>query len=189
MHMRINNPHELVGKTVLDANGNTVGTIDKIWDSWNQESPGWFYGVKPNVYARENYFRGSYKLIPIYSDYIKEVQPQIKLNKTTEELGRYWNMAVQCGQNKYPTDELMERPVYDRYNSRIGTIYCWVGHEGSQMTYGVCLDPYLCDQWKVPYNKLLPLDANYFSGVKNETIYLDKALHELREYWKQYQQY
>jgi len=187
--MKINNPQELVGKTVLDANGNTIGTIDKIWNSWNQEYPGWFYGVKPNAHARENYFRGSYKLIPIYCDYIKEVQQQIKLNKTTEELGRYWNMAVPCGHNKYPTDELMEKPVYDRYNSRIGTIYSWVGQEGPHMTYGLCLDPYLCDQWKVPYNRLLPLDANYFTGMKNETVYLDKALHELREYWTQYHQY
>jgi len=34
--MKVNNPQELVGKEVVDANGNTIGTMDKCWNSWNQ---------------------------------------------------------------------------------------------------------------------------------------------------------
>ena len=55
MHMKINNPHELVEKTVVDTNGNDIGTIDKIWNSWNQDFPGWFFGIKPNENTRFTY--------------------------------------------------------------------------------------------------------------------------------------
>ena len=37
--MKIENPTELVGKEVVDTNGNTIGWIDKTWNSWNQEYP------------------------------------------------------------------------------------------------------------------------------------------------------
>ena len=46
--MKISNPRELVGKEVVDQNGKPVGWIDKTWSSWNQEYPGWFFGIKPN---------------------------------------------------------------------------------------------------------------------------------------------
>lgn len=40
--MKINKPNELIGKEVHDLNGNTIGTIDKWWNSWNMEYPGYF---------------------------------------------------------------------------------------------------------------------------------------------------
>ena len=86
--MKVNNPHEVVGKEVFDANGKTIGTIDKTWNSWNQEYPGPFFGIKPNENTRDTWFRGTNKLIPIYSDYIREITEHISLSKTTEELSR-----------------------------------------------------------------------------------------------------
>ena len=46
--MKINNPHELIGKEVYDAKGNTIGWIDKIWKGWNKDYPGYFFGIKTN---------------------------------------------------------------------------------------------------------------------------------------------
>ncbi len=46
--MKVIKPYELVQKKVFDKNGNAIGTIDKIWNSWNQEYPGPFFGIRPN---------------------------------------------------------------------------------------------------------------------------------------------
>jgi sporulation protein YlmC with PRC-barrel domain len=189
MHMKINNPQELVGKPVVDTNGNPVGTIDKAWNSWNHDYPGFFFGIKPNKNTRDTWFRGTYKLIPIYSDYIREVHQNVTLNKTAEELGRFWNKTVPCGQTTCPTDELVEMPVYDKNYSRVGTFYTWVESDGMFKNYGVFLDPFLCDQWKIPMNTIMPLEANYLWDVKSQTICLDKTLDELKEYWKSHHQY
>ena len=183
--MKVNNPYELVGKEVFDTNGNTVGTIDKTWNSWNNEYPGCFFGIRTNENTRDTWFRGTNKLVPIYSDYIREIGEHITLNKTTEELGRFWSKTVHCGNKTYPTDELIDRPIYDKNRSRVGTFFAWVESDGTYKNYGVFVDPYVCDTYKVPYNILMPKPTNYITDVK-DTICLDKTLDELKEYWKQH---
>jgi hypothetical protein len=180
--MKINNAFELVGKEVVDTNGNTIGIIDKTWNSWNDEYPGYFFGIKPNQNARETYFRGTNKLIPIYSYYIKQLDEQVTLNKTMDQLCRYWNKTVQCGDIAYPADEIVEKPVYDKYHSKVGTFYSWVETDGTYNNYGVWLDPYLCQIWNFPYNKLFPIPTHYFHYIK-DTVILDRTLNELKDYW------
>ena len=187
--MRINNPGNLVGKAVVDISGNTVGVIDKTYDSWSQDFPGHFFGVKLDPNTRIKYFRGTTKLIPIYSAYINEVGETVNLHMTIDTLCSFWNKTVLCGQSTCPTDEFMETPVFDKNNSRIGTIFSWVEQEGVYKNYGLLLDPYLCNQWKLPYNVVMPLDPNYLKDYKNQTIAIDKTLDQLREYWKHHQQF
>ncbi len=183
--MKVNNAYELVGKEVFDTNGSTIGTIDKWWNSWNQEYPGYFFGIKPNDNTRDTWFRGTNKLIPIYSDYIRDVTEHVTLNKTTEELGRFWNKTIPCGPKTCPTDELIDMPIYDRNHSRVGTFYTWVESDGTYKNYGCFVDPFLCETWKVPYNTLMPVPTHYITNV-TDTIWLDKTLDELKEYWKQH---
>jgi hypothetical protein len=184
--MKVHNPKELVGKEVCDQNGYSIGYIDKIWNSWNHDYPGWFFGIKPNENTRNTWFRGTYKLYPIYDDYIREVTEHVTLNKTMDELSRYWIKTVPCGTTgTCPTDQLVESPVYDKNYSRVGTFYCFVASDGPSQHYGVFLDPYLCETWNLPYNILMPVPTNYITDVK-DTIRLDKTLDQLREYWKQH---
>jgi len=183
--MKVNNPRELVGKEVFDTNGNTIGTVDKTWNSWNNEYPGHFFGIRTNENTRDRWFRGTNKLIPIYSEYIREVGEHVTLNKTTEELCRFWNKTVPCGQKTYPIDKLIDMPIYDKNNSRVGTFYTWVESDGTYKNYGVLVDPYVCDTLKIPSNTLMPIATNYITDVK-DTICLDKTLDELKEYWKQH---
>lgn len=183
--MKVCNAYDLVGKEVYDTNGNTVGIIDKWWNSWNQEYPGYFFGIKPNENTRDTWFRGTTKLIPIYSDYIREIGDHVTLNKTTEELGRFWNKTIPCGPKFYPTDELVDMPIYDKNHSRVGTLYAWTESDGHYKNYGCFVDPFLCETWKVPYNTLMPVPTSFITDVK-DTIWLDKTLDELKEYWKQY---
>ncbi len=183
--MKVNNPHELVGKEVFDSNGNTIGTIDKYWNSWNTEYPGYFFGIRPTESVRDTWFRGTFKLIPIYSDYIKEWTGQVTLNKTMEELGKFWNKAVPCGTTTCPTDQLVDKPIYDKNYSRVGTFYGWVESDGTYKHYGCFVDPFICENWKVPFNTIMPMPTNFIEDVK-ETIHLDKTLDELREYWQKH---
>jgi sporulation protein YlmC with PRC-barrel domain len=185
VEMKVSNPHELVGKEVFDAQGNVIGVIDKAWNSWNKEHPGYFFGIRPNENARDTWFRGTYKLIPIYCDYIREVTDRVVLNKTMDELYRFWNKTIPCGPTTYPTDELVDMPVYDKNHSRIGTFCAWVETDGTFKNYGCFVDPYICDTWNVPHNILMPIHPNYICDVK-DTITLDKTLEELKQYWKQY---
>ena len=184
--MKLNNANELIGKAVCDSNGNSMGKIDKIWNSWNEEYPGYFFGINTNDNIRNTYFRGTNKLIPIYSDYIKEeVTEHITLNKTIEELGRFWNKTITFGPENYPMDKLVDMPIYDKNHSRVGTFCAWVESEGTYKNYGVFVDPYLCDTYKVPHNMLMPIPTNYVTDVK-DTIFLDKTLNELNEYWQKH---
>jgi hypothetical protein len=187
--MKINNPHELVGKEVWDANGTPVGYIDKTWSSWDQNYPGYFFGIKLNENTRCTHFRGTYKLIPIYSDYIRGVQDCVTLNKTMDELSRLWNKCVPCGTTTCPTDKLVDMPIYDKNRSRIGTVYAWIDSGGTIQNYGCFVDPYLCQTWNIPYNTLLPIPSQYITQVHNDTVTIEKTLDELREYWKQQQKY
>jgi hypothetical protein len=186
--MKVNNPQELVGKEVVDANGNTIGTMDKWWNSWNQEYPGYFFGIRTNDNTRDAWFRGTYKLIPIYSDYVRQTDERVYLNKTMDELSRFWNKTILCGTSTCPTDELVEKPVYDKYHSRVGTFYAWTESDGMFKNYGCFVDPYLCDTWKMPFNTLMPMPTNFIHEVK-DIITLDKTLDELKEYWHKHHQF
>jgi hypothetical protein len=183
--MKIQNPHELVGKVVEDTQGNTIGQIDKTWKSWNDEHPGFFFGIRPQQNTRDTYFRGTTKLVPIYSDYIQNVTEKITLNKTMDQLARFWNKVVPCGTKTCPTDSLMECPVYDKNHSRVGTFYAWVESEGTFRNYGCALDPYLCENWNIACNTLMPMPIDYIYDV-TDTITLTKTLDELRTHWQQY---
>ena len=183
--MKIGKPKNIVGKEVFDVNEKTIGRIDKMWNSWNQKHPGPFYGIRPYQNARDTCFRGTHKLIPIYRDYIREVGKYVILNKTMDELRCFWNKTVQCGSTTCPTDELLDKPVYDKNHSRIGTFFASVESNGLSKKYGVLIDPYLCDTWKMPNNKLMPIPTNYITNVK-DTITVDKTLDELKKYWKQH---
>lgn len=184
--MKISNPTDIVGKEVLDANGTTIGRIDKFWNSWDGEFPGHFFGIKTNENVRDSYFRGSIRLVPIYSDYIREVGEHITLNKTMDDLSHFWNKTVPCGSRNHPIDELIEKPVYDKNFSRVGTFFTWVESDGSYKNYGLVLDPFLCDTWQKPCNTLMPMPIAYITDVQ-DTINIDKSLDELKEFWqKQY---
>jgi len=180
--MKIEKPYELIGKEVVDTNGNTIGWIDKTWNSWNPEFPGYFFGIKTNENVRDTYFRGTNKLIPIYSDYIREVSEHITLNKTMDDMCHYWNKTVPCGPTTHPIEELVEMPVFDKHHSRVGTFCTWVESGGTYENYGIFLDPYFCESWNVPYNTTMPIETNYITHVK-DTINLDKTIDELKNYW------
>ena len=47
--MKIGKIKNIVGKEVFDVNGNTIGWIDKTWNSWYEEYPGYFFGIKTKV--------------------------------------------------------------------------------------------------------------------------------------------
>ena len=181
--MKIENPQGLVGQEVNDTNGNFIGKIDKIWKGWNEEYPGYFFGVTTNKNTRDTYFRGTNKLIPIYSDYIREVvSERVTLNKTIDDLGRLWNKTVQCGPTTHPLEQLFEMPVYDKKQSKVGTFCSYVESDGTIRHFGLLLDPYLCQSWNAPFNTTLPIETSYIMNVK-DTINLDKTLDELKTYW------
>ena len=186
--MKITNPHEVVGKEVVDTNGKPVGWVDKTWNSWDQEFPGYFFGIKPNENTRFTFFRGTQKLIPIYSDYIREVKEHVTLNRTIDELSQFWNKTVHCGQTTCPTDRMVDMPVFDKNHSKIGTLYTWVETEHAFQNYGCFVDPYLCQTWNLPYNTIMPIPTQYIYQV-SDTVTIDKTLDELREYWKQQQKF
>jgi len=181
--MKVENPKALFGNEVYDMYGKVIGKIDKIWESWNKDYPGYFFGFKTYENTRDNYFRGTNKLIPIYSDYLREVvNNHVTLNKTIDDLSHLWNKIVQCGHSIYPLDQLFEMSVYDKYQSRVGTLCSFVEIDGMMTHFGLLLDPYLYEYWNVPYNTILPIETSYIKYVK-DTINLDKTLDELKIYW------
>jgi sporulation protein YlmC with PRC-barrel domain len=186
--MKIWNPNELIGKEVVDANGTPIGWMDKTWNSWNDDYPGHFFGIKTNDYVRNTHFRGESKLIPVYNDYIRNVGNTVMLTKTIDDLCRYWNKTVPCGPTTYPMEELVEMPVFDRFHSRVGTICTWVERDGTINNFGLLLDPYICETWHLPCNTTFPIETNYITYVK-DTVNLNVALHELKEYWQKHRKF
>ena len=183
--MKILNSHELIGKEVFDANGKAVGWVDKTWNSWNEDYPGYFFGIKMNDYVRNTYFRGGNKLIPVYNDYIRNVDNTVTLTKTMDDLCKYWTRTIPCGTTTYPVDELVEMPVYDKFHSRVGTFTCWVEESNGQINnLGVLLDPYICETWNLPNKTTYPIEPYHITHVQT-TITLDQALNDLKDYWQQ----
>ncbi len=164
--MKIWNANELIGKEVYDSTGNAIGWVDKTWNSWNEEYPGYFFGIRTNDYARNTYFRGANKLFPVYNDYIRTVGTTVTLTKTMDDLCRYWNKTVPCGQTTCPVEDLIEM-----INN-----------------FGVLLDPYICETWHLPHNTTFPVEPTHITTAKN-TVTLDQALHELKEYWQRTRKY
>jgi sporulation protein YlmC with PRC-barrel domain len=186
--MKIWNSNELIGKEVFDATGNAIGWVDKTWNSWNEDYPGYFFGIKMNDFARNTYFRGANKLFPVYNDYIRTVGTTVTLTKTMDDLTRYWNKTVPCGPTTCPVEELIEMTVYDKFHSRVGTFTTWVESNGQINNLGILLDPYICETWHLPYNTTFPIEPTHITAAKN-TITLDQALHELKEYWQKTRKY
>jgi sporulation protein YlmC with PRC-barrel domain len=186
--MKIYNSNELIGKEVYDATGNAIGWVDKTWNSWNEDYPGYFFGIKMNDFARNTYFRGANKLFPVYNDYIRTVGNTVTLTKTMDDLCRYWNKTVPCGPTTCPVEELIEMTVYDKFHSRVGTFTTWVESNGQIHNFGVLLDPYICETWHLPYNTTFPVEPMHITTAKN-TITLDQALAELKEYWQRTRKY
>ena len=181
--MKIWNSHELIGKEVFDAKGKPIGWVDKTWNSWNQDYPGYFFGIKMNDQTKKKYFRGVNKLFPVYNDLIQTVDNTVTLTKTMDELCKYWTKTIPCGQTTCPVEELIEMPVFDKYHSRIGTFTTYVETNGQINNLGVLLDPYICETWQLPYNTTFPVEPWHITTTKN-TITLDQALQELKEYWQ-----
>ncbi len=181
--MKIWNSHELIGKEVFDAKGRPIGWVDKTWNSWNQDYPGYFFGIKMNDQTRNTYFRGVNKLFPVYNDLIQTVGNTVTLTKTMDELCMYWTKTIPCGQTNCPVEELIEMPVFDKHHSRIGTFTTYVETNGQINNFGVLLDPYICETWQLPYNTTFPVEPWHITTTK-KTITLDQALQELKEYWQ-----
>jgi len=181
--MKIWNPNDLIGKEVFDTNHQPIGWVDKTWKSWNEEYPGYFFGIKLNDQTRNQYFRGANKLLPVYNEYIRDVTNQVTLNKTLDYFYHYWNMTIPCGPTTFPLEELVEKPVYDKFHSRVGTFCSWVETNGTVHDLGLLLDPYICETWHFPYNTTMPIETNHITFVK-DTVNLNVALHDLKEYWQ-----
>jgi hypothetical protein len=184
-NMKISNPRELVGKQVFDCDGTLIGTIDKAWPSWDDSHLGWFFGIRLYENARDTWFRGTTKLVPIYNEYFKEIAANITLDKTLKQLAHLWNKAIPYDITTWPMNDLMERSIYDKNHSRIGICFGWEEKNGTYTHYGCFLDPFLYHQLNLPYNILLPLPPNYIHYVK-DTITLNKTWNDLKKFWTRY---
>jgi len=180
--MRITKPDELIGKEVYDYQGTAVGVFDKYWRSWNKQDSRWFFGIRPYENVRDAWFRGTTKLIPIYSDYIKEIGETVTLKKVMTDLSNEWRKAISFGQTSWPTDDLMERGIYDKYGSRVGIFFAWAEENKKQAYYGCFVDPYLTEKWRYDYNTLMPLKTEYFYYV-TDSITLNASIDDLKKYW------
>jgi len=105
-----------------------------------------------------------------------------------DDLTKYWNKTVPCGPTTCPVEELIEMTVYDKFHSRVGTFTTWVESNGQINNLGILLDPYICETWHLPHNTTFPIEPTHITTAKN-TITLDQALHELKEYWQKTRKY
>jgi hypothetical protein len=83
---------------------------------------------------------------------------------------------------------MVDKTIYDKNYSRVGTIHGWVESDGTFKHYGCLVDPFLCDSWKMQYDTLMPVPPDFFHYIK-DTITLDKTLDELKEYWKKFHKF
>lgn len=183
--MRDIKPDELIGKEVYDYQGTAIGVFDKYWGSWKQKDNGYLFGIRPYENVRDAWFRGTNKLIPVYSTYIKEVTDTVTLKKAMNDLSHQWRQAISFGKITWPTDDLMEKGVYDKYGSRVGVFFSWYEDQKNTAYYGCFIDPYLAEQWKYTYNTVLPLKKDYFYSV-TDSITLNISVDELKQYWDGY---
>ena len=183
--MKINKPLELFNKEVYDKNGAAIGFIDKIWKSWNQDNPGYFLGIRTNDNAKNRYFRGSNKLVPIHGEYIDYIREHIRLNITLDYLYHFWNKTFRCGNALCSTNDLIEKTVYDKKQSRIGVFFTTLENPGPSSHFGIYIDPYLCESWNSLNNTLMPIPSNFITRIE-DTITVDKTVEELKNYWKEH---
>ncbi len=186
--MKIDKPYELLHKEVYDKNGYAIGLIDKIWDSWNIDYPGFFFGIRTNQVIRKRCFRGTFKLVPILERHIDNLSGHVTLCKTIDELYRFWNKTINCGLKTCTTGDLLDKPVYDKNYSRVGIFFTSVESDGPSNHCGICVDPYLCDIWKTPPNRLMPIPTNYITDVQ-DVIIINKTIYELKKYWTEHFDY
>ena len=181
--MQITKPCELVGKEIYDNQGTLMGRVDKCWSSWNDRKPGWFFGIRTYENVRDTYFRGTEKLIPIESSYIKEVKDVIYLDTVVDELSQYWKDVVNINGYSWPIDWLMEQGIYDKKGSRIGSFFGWVKTKKNYQYYGCLIDPYLSEKENYGKQQLLPIKPAYLAYC-SDSVRLNVTLDELKQYWK-----
>jgi sporulation protein YlmC with PRC-barrel domain len=184
--MKTMKPDELIGKEVYDYQGNAIGVFDRYWGSWKSKDNEYFFGIRPYESIRDAWFRGTNKLIPISSSYIKDVSDTVTLKKAMTELSHEWRRTITVGAITWPSDDLMEKGIYDKNGSRVGVFFSWSYDQKSTTSYGCFIDPYLAEQWKYDYNTILPLKKDYFYYV-TDSITLNASVIELKKYWDGYQ--
>ncbi|MFO8077372.1 MAG: hypothetical protein R6U21_01835 [Thermoplasmatota archaeon] len=180
--MQITKPFELVGKEIYDKQGLIIGRVDKYWSSWNKNNPGWFFGIRPYENVRDTWFRGTEKLIPIASSYIKDVGEVIYLDTIIDELSSYWKDVVNIKGYSWPLDWLMEQGIYDKTGSRIGTLFGWVKSENAYQYYGCLIDPYLSEVKKYAAQSVFPIKPGFIDHF-SDSVRLNVSLDELKKYW------
>ncbi len=182
--MQIVKPDELIGKEVYDDQGTAVGVLDKYWTSWNQQEIGWFFGIRSYENVRDAWFRGTMKLFPIHSGYIKKIGETVTLKRRMDELSQEWKRVISFKQTSWPTDYLMERGIYDKEGSRVGIFFAWAKYNNTYQ-YGCFIDPYLLEKWHYAFNIILPLKVDYFYHIAN-SITLNTTIEDLKKVWDSY---
>lgn len=181
--MEIRKPEEIKGKTVYDKNNNKVGNIDETWHGWKNFTG--FFTVTPDSATRENYFPESTKPLPIHNQHISNITENVTLNKTIDELSRFWNSEIRCGSTTCKPWDVMDKPVYDRNDTKLGTLDICVEESGKCSTFGLRPDPSITTDLDLgmPTMGLLPLEPSHVSNV-TDTITLNKTRDELINYWR-----
>ncbi len=182
--MQITRPEELIGKEVYDDQGSALGILDKYWKSWDRQQIEWFFGIRPYDNVRDAWFRGTTKLFPIHSSYIKDIGEVVTLKKGMDDLSHEWKKVVSFEHTSWPTDDLMERGIYDRCGSRVGVFFAWTEHNNNH-SYGCFIDPYLSEKWHYALNVILPIKTEYFYDV-TDSITLNTTIDELKKFWDGY---
>ncbi|MEF8847921.1 MAG: hypothetical protein V5A68_02165 [Candidatus Thermoplasmatota archaeon] len=62
---------------------------------------------------------------------------------TIYDLNSFWNKMIPCGTVNCPTDTFVEKPVYDRNHSRVGTFFTWFETDCRYQHYELFVDPFL----------------------------------------------
>ena len=52
----------------------------------------------------------------------------------------------------------------------------------------ILLDLYICDTWQLPHNTTYPIEPWHITATKN-TVTLNQALNELKDYWQRTRKY
>lgn len=181
--MKITKPIELIGKEIYDKQGKIIGQVDKYWSSWNKTNPGWFFGIRAYENVRDTWFRGTEKLIPIASSHIKEVGDVIYLDTVIDELSRYWKDVVNIKGYSWPLDWMMEKGIYDKAGSRIGTMVGWVKSKKAYEYYGCLIDPYLSEKEKYTTQSVFPIKPGFIDHF-SDSVRLNVTFDELKQFWK-----
>jgi len=179
--MEIRNPEEIKGKIVYDRNNNKLGTVEEAWHGWKNFTG--FFTVRPDSTVRGDYFHGSDKPLPLHNNHISNITENITLNKTIEELSRFWNLEIRCGPRTCRPWDVMDKPVCDRNGTKLGVLCTCVEEAGRCSAFGMRPDPSITTELGISTTALLPVEPSYVSNV-TDTITLNKTRDELIDYWR-----